>query len=294
MRATKTRIIVLYHGADLDGKASAAICLKKFPGSYMRPINYGFKSFDWKDIDENTRVIIVDFCLEPWSMMEKVLSKAKSLTWIDHHQTSINEYQTHHKGETIPGIQKTGTAACILTWKYFFPSEPLPEAVELLGQYDIWQLEDPRVLSFQFGMRSISHEPGSDIWGKLLNPGVVAEETVKQLTKDGEGILRYQRIQNNLYARMLSFVTNLIVGEESYRAIACNAAMNNSQLFDSVWDGNKHDLMLSFHRRSDQQWSVSLYTKHDDINVGEIAKVFGGGGHPRAAGFTCCKLPFIY
>ncbi|WP_077297406.1 DHH family phosphoesterase [Virgibacillus pantothenticus] len=31
--------------------------------------------------------------------------------------------------------------------------------------------------------------------------------------------------------------------------------------------------------------SVSLRTIKDDVNVGEIAKEFGGGGHPKAAGF---------
>jgi oligoribonuclease NrnB/cAMP/cGMP phosphodiesterase (DHH superfamily) len=290
----KTRTVCFYHGSDLDGKASASICLRKYPGSYLRPINYGFKSFDWKDIDENTRVIVVDFCFEPWTMMEKMIKKAKDFIWIDHHQTSLDEHNTHHKSSPIKGNRTIGTAACVLTWKHFFPEEPLPEGIRLLGEYDVWRLEDPRVMSFQCGMKSISHEPGSDIWGALFGPDCISSDRIQNLIHDGEGILRYQRIQNSLYVRMLSFVTNLIVGEQSYRAIACNAALNNSQLFDSIWDGEKYDLMLSFHRRSDAQWSVSLYTKHDDVDVGAIAKTFSGGGHQKASGFTCDKLPFQF
>ncbi len=35
---------------------------------------------------------------------------------------------------------------------------------------------------------------------------------------------------------------------------------------------------------------ISLYTNHEDINVSEIAKIFGGGGHAEAAGLT---IPYI-
>jgi len=30
----------------------------------------------------------------------------------------------------------------------------------------------------------------------------------------------------------------------------------------------------------------SLRTRRDDVDLSEIAKKFGGGGHPKAAGFT--------
>jgi nanoRNase/pAp phosphatase (c-di-AMP/oligoRNAs hydrolase) len=39
------------------------------------------------------------------------------------------------------------------------------------------------------------------------------------------------------------------------------------------------------------KWVVSLYTTKD-IDVSEIAKKYGGGGHKQAAGFTCDKLPW--
>jgi len=48
--------------------------------------------------------------------------------------------------------------------------------------------------------------------------------------------------------------------------------------------------MIGFVRRMGQ-WTVTLYSR-DGINVGEIAKKYGGGGHANAAGFQCEKLPF--
>ena len=292
----KTKTIVLHHSADLDGKLSARLCLRKYPGAYLQGINYGFKNFNWHDIDEHTRVVMVDFCLEPWSMMVHMQEKAKEFIWIDHHKTSIAEDEKHvvagHK--KIKGIRQVGLAGCELTWNYFFPTELIPTAVQLLGRYDVWDFTDSRVQPFQMGMRTISHEPTSDIWEKLLGPESIAEDTVINIVRDGEIIVRYKKLQDTLYVKMLSFLTLISPKgmDCSYRVIACNAAMNNSQLFDSIWDGNKYDIMASFHRRNDQQWSVSLYTKHDHIDCSAIAATFGGGGHQKAAGFVVEKLPF--
>jgi oligoribonuclease NrnB/cAMP/cGMP phosphodiesterase (DHH superfamily) len=294
----KTKTIVLYNSADLDGKASARLCLRKYPGAYLHGINYGFKNFDWREIDEHTRVVMVDFCLEPWHMMEHMQEKAKEFIWIDHHKTSIAEDEKYiaagHK--KIKGMRQVGLAACELTWFHFFAAEPMPTAISLLGRYDVWDFTDSRVEPFQMGICTVSHEPSSDVWDKLLGPECVAEDTVSNILRDGEVIVRYKKLQDTLYVKMLSFPTRINPEGTNccYKAIACNAAMNNSQLFDSIWDGNKHDLMISFHRRSDQQWSVSLYTKKDNIDCAFIASTFGGGGHQKAAGFVCSKLPFDF
>jgi nanoRNase/pAp phosphatase (c-di-AMP/oligoRNAs hydrolase) len=38
--------------------------------------------------------------------------------------------------------------------------------------------------------------------------------------------------------------------------------------------------------------TVSLYSTKPEIDCGEIARTFGGGGHKGAAGFQCTELPF--
>ena len=40
------------------------------------------------------------------------------------------------------------------------------------------------------------------------------------------------------------------------------------------------------------EYIVSLYTTQADLDVAEICKKHGGGGHKGAAGFTCNELPF--
>lgn len=53
-----------------------------------------------------------------------------------------------------------------------------------------------------------------------------------------------------------------------------------------------YDLMITFVRRKDKLWNVSLYSTKPEIDCGEIAKSFGGGGHKGAAGFQVKELPF--
>jgi len=117
------------------------------------------------------------------------------------------------------------------------------------------------------------------------------------------------------YRQQATFPDNKYV---TYKAIALNIGMSNSKVFDSVrrkdcdylphidldvgvcprCNGLGHiepyDLMITFCRRSDKKWNVSLYSTKADIDCGAIAKSFGGGGHKGAAGFQCEDLPFEY
>jgi oligoribonuclease NrnB/cAMP/cGMP phosphodiesterase (DHH superfamily) len=96
------------------------------------------------------------------------------------------------------------------------------------------------------------------------------------------------RYRDNYYSKLLnSFGFELEF--EGYKAIACNAGAVSSQLFDSV--ANKYDLLIPF-VFDGKKWTVSLYTKRNHIDVAELAKKYGGGGHKQAAGFVCEKLPF--
>ena len=40
-----------------------------------------------------------------------------------------------------------------------------------------------------------------------------------------------------------------------------------------------------------EKWTVSMYSTTHDIS--DICKKYGGGGHAKAAGFTCVELPFM-
>lgn len=288
------KIWCFYHGADLDGKCSGAlVAIHHNWNVELRPINYTDK-FPWNEIQPNDVVYMVDFGLQPFEDMIKLNSMCH-LIWIDHHITAIQNYDAYMETEDavgIAGLRDLKFAGCELTWKYlnggvdFDPHMPKP--VYLMGRYDIWKWQDiPHALPFQYGMKLYkdTHPKNRDLWESLI----IEEDDyiIKDIINNGERLLEYQRNLDASACRIMAFETEF----EGLKAIAMNRMPAGSQLFDSVWDTDKYDCMIAF-ARTDGKWNVSMYTDKDGINVGEVCKKHGGGGHVGAAGFSCEVLPF--
>jgi len=304
-------VICFYHIGDLDGKCSAAIVrLSHDQEVELVGIDYGWK-FPWEKITKDTHVIMVDFCLEPFEDMLRLRREAKSFIWIDHHKTAIAEYESAKEGLfisdrislSIDGRREIGTAGCELTWDHFRGGER-PLAVKLLGRYDVWDESahgwHDEILPFQYGMRNQDNGPEAPLWIELLTPQYEDYESIaiQKIIEKGKIILAYEERQNELYVKVCSFETilaePLVVGKpcRQLRVIACNKALANSKLFDSVWDPEKYDLMATFYLQKKGTWKVSLYTTRADVDCSAIAKARGGGGHQKAAGFICSRLPW--
>lgn len=288
------RPLCVFHYADLDGKASAAIVKYALRDVELYGYNYG-QPIPWEKL-RNRDVIMVDISFQPFSEMEKLKGVTNSLVWIDHHEAAIveaNKAGWLRGVDGVSGIWETGVGACELTWRYYFPDNVLPISIKLLSLYDVWNHEDPRVLQLQFGMRLEDTRPESVFWVNEIfrynEHGAGFCEPVRVM-RNGEVILQYQKQQNEAMAKARSFATEL----DGLRLIACNTGLNNSNLFDSVWDPNKYDAMCLFQwaPKEGGQWTVSLYSQKKEINLGELCKKRGGGGHVGAAGFQCKELPF--
>jgi len=270
-----------YHSADLDGKCSGALIKLQHPACEMIGINYGY-DFPWDTIGPEETVYMVDFSLQPFSKMERLHSiLGPKLVWIDHHKSAIDDLD--QSGRFILGIQKVGLGACALVWEYL-NKLAMPDWLMLLARYDVWDHDDPRTLPFQYGMRNRDNGPDAPIWRTLTNTG---ESLVESIIHEGEVILNWEIRQNKIRAKSLCFETEL----DGLKVLAANQGLINSQLFDSLWDPAKYDAMLTFNWRNGQ-WTISLYSTKDTIDVGSIAKCHGGGGHKGAAGFQCRDLPF--
>ena len=267
--------VCLYHSADLDGKCSGAIVKKIYPNCQLYGIDYG-QPCPWDLIKDKT-VIIVDFSFPIETMIK--LNQISDLIWIDHHISAIKELEK--SGVKIKGLRNTAKAACGLAWVYF-QKPPTPKTVKMLGAYDRGDLSDPLTLPFQYGMRQFNTDPeNQELWSDMFKDIRFAE-----IYKQGQNILQYVRRHDEKFSHAYCFEITF----EGLRCVVLNRQPLNSKVFDSVWDENKHDLMIGFAKRQDV-WQVSLYTTKD-IDVSEIAQRHGGGGHKKAAGFVCKELPF--
>ena len=263
-----------YHKSDLDGHCSGAIIKLRFPECEMIGVDYK-DSFDDFKADVGETIYVVDFRFPADEM--KTISEDYDLHWIDHHKTSIDE--AHASGFLSSGGQslEVGIAACELTWGYLF-KEISPLSIRLLSKYDIWDHEDQRVMPFQWGMRDNPDTlpDNTDFWKTVF----FKQGFVEYTTEKGAVLLRFQANQDAKYAKGMSYETEF----EGFRAIVMNKSYANSKAFDAVYDPEKHDIMIMFGVKPGQ-CKYAIYCDKPEIDVSEIAKKYGGGGHRGAAGF---------
>lgn len=266
-----------YHNADLDGHCAGASVKNFISDAELIGINYG-DEFPWETIKKEDAVYMVDFSIQPFSNMLKLRSLCE-LTWIDHHKSAIEECGS----TSFMGIQQDGVGACALVWHHFASDAPL--AVRLLAEYDVWNHKDPSTLPFQYGLKLENTHPSNEVlWHSLFEAG---QAELDPVILRGETILKYMAQENEKYIKACAFETEL----NGLKCIAVNKMLTNSQLFDSIWNHDKYDAMLTFGFRKGK-WTVSLYSTKPDVDVSTIAKTRGGGGHKGAAGFQCDYIPF--
>jgi oligoribonuclease NrnB/cAMP/cGMP phosphodiesterase (DHH superfamily) len=287
-------IHIFYHKRDLDGQCSGAIAKYYFleenyvENIKMWPYDYG-EPFPFDKIMDGEIVWMVDITTNPYEVMLEI-NKRYNLFVVDHHKSFI-DFQVKHK---IPGYFEIGKAACELTWEHCFSSEKMPPLVRLLGCYDIWNKSaeydwDDYIMPIQMGIKIRDADPvsGYDFWKTYFNwfrgNSYYAEQLLYTIKNSGKDILKYQMKED---AKTCSFFAFPAIFE-NYKAICLNSTRFNSKVYESVWDKEKYDIMLAWVNVKGERYSVSIYTDKPGVDVSEIAKSFGGGGHVQAAGFQC-------
>lgn len=276
-----------FHHIDDDGK-----CAGYWVNYYTKDkkeerefiaIDYGIR-FPIEKILPDEEVYIVDFSLDPKDM-NQLLEITKNVIWIDHHKTAIEKYKDYPFD--IKGIRYDGIAGCMLTWLYFqgvMPPcknkiEEAPTFTRLIADYDVWTFYyGDRTKYFHIGLGALELTPFSKEWDLMREDGLV----VNQIITTGMEIEKYKDNCAKTYCDVLGFETEF----EGYRAYALNKGLCGSDDFKSV-DGSKYDLFIGF-VYDGLQWKYSL--RSEKIDVSEIAKKYGGGGHKGAAGFKSDSL----
>lgn len=299
------KILVIYHRADFDGIFCREIA-KRFLGDTALYVGLDYGDSDAIVPPGIETIYMLDISIEAWM-------KDPRLIWIDHHKTAFKKF-----GTSIPGYQIDGVAACRLAWQWFSIIQhnaqnrtnealqvPLPSkqdfidrkvdepyAVQLAGEYDIWDKRNPEAELFQHGLRS--QDLTEHIWEGLLDAnykdGIFqSAKTTRYLIEDGRAIQYSKTKENEGIIRAFGFTIQF----EGFTLLACNTARYNSQLF-AAGLLLEHDGCLGFNWDGQkQEWRVSLYSDKPGVDLSVVAVKYGGGGHRGACGFRSKTLPFI-
>ncbi len=273
-------MLCVYHIADHDGKGSAAIVKSVYPEIETLGLNHDME-VPKEVISGHDKIIVCDYCLPMDYMME--LNATKDLIWIDHHISSIKEYEkaVAAGAKPIEGLRQDGTAAIVLTWQYFYPNKEVPLGIKLLGMSDVYDLSDERVRPFEYAIQSLGvNRPDENVWKELINNTMNIDEMVAK----GEAILSWIKVRNYRLVRGISFTSEY----KGHRCICANMPQGKSEFFDSLDNLNRFDFMVNFFMNKHNRWNLSFYS-YKNFDVSKIAAEFGGGGHFHASGASGLK-----
>lgn len=233
--------------------------------------------------------------------------------WIDHHVSSITSID-YDVLSNIPGLRIVGLSGAALCWLYFLtpnvileqfnlfkfnnrnkevPKETAKEVIdksnmleliEYTHRYDIFDLND-NILEFNYGYTTLDVDT---IYADLENL-----EVIPRALERGRLIKSYIDEQNekivNEYAIPYTFkytsgdITALFniltLNHNTFSSLVFGETIKDYD-FVMIWSKKKNCYRCSFYKGTDS-----------DIDLSVFAKIFGGGGHPGAAGFTL-HVPF--
>jgi len=328
--ANPKEIMKIIHHNDLDGRASA-FCVamwgpKRQPCEFIE-INYG-RPFPLERIGDGEEVWIVDYSIE-LEEMRQLLERTVNVVWIDHHFTALDKYQD--LAGHIMGVRSTLDAACALTFKYIhwwarggvqdrIPTEqldpavthpkslpPVPAVIRAVADWDSWRhasmapQQAQEVLNFKAASEANDTHPTSRFWlDCLMREGETRPKepyTAGHLPQGlaqwnlfmAQGsVIRQYKAQNTADMRAaLGFECEL----DGLHVFALNAPHWSSESMGGKLAMEKYDALCPFFfDASIGLFRFSLYSTR--VDVSQIAKARGGGGHKGAAGFQSPALPF--
>lgn len=297
---------IFYHKSDLDGKCSGAIALDHFV--FMGRINSAYKDFNLYPIDyydplpldemgENSALYFLDIFPQPYEERYESLLEAgvlpENIIVCDHHKTFLDSPVAGKVG----GNSSIEFSGCELTYMFFnrVGYDKVPSWIRKLGRYDVWDKYsgfswEKEILPFQYGARDLLGDSIGSAWDLFwrYTPEQV-KDLEKQIESDGLKILKTEERVNKELMENFSFEAVF----DGINVLACNTNKMSSNTFKSKYDKEKHDAMMPFLFTKDGKIKVSLYTEKEDLDVSEIAKRNGGGGHRKASGFMTDREEFF-
>jgi oligoribonuclease NrnB/cAMP/cGMP phosphodiesterase (DHH superfamily) len=262
------------HHNDADGRACGAIVRRALGKEVnLYEMDYG-DSLPLDLIVIADHILIVDFSL-PKEEMEKLATYHK-FTWIDHHKSALEEMDGTADGWA--GVRDTSEAACVLTWQYFYPGLPVPRAVTLIGDRDIWRWAEKDTGAFNEGLYQRYTRPyNDDLWVPLLNDD---PEMLAQLIDSGGNIRDARLREIRRSTTRYSFEANF----EGYRTLVINQR-GSGDLGSQIRNLGYEIGYCYVDKISEGQLMTYVTLYSDNVDVSQIAQKFGGGGHVGAAGF---------
>jgi oligoribonuclease NrnB/cAMP/cGMP phosphodiesterase (DHH superfamily) len=286
--------ICIYHFPCLDGFASAlAVWLKWGDEVEFRPANYG-KPLPFSDIAAGAHILFADFCGPADDM--RSLAEHHKVTVYDHHKTAEASMRDLLADKIVDGVFDMARSGCGITWDEIHGGKR-PQLFDHMEDRDIWRWTVPHTK--EIFATVASHPYDFQTWKWLMHR---CDETMayQEMIAEGAAIIRKQEkdiaewIENGTQwwlfhptekAQMplslarheddISFRVPVLSCPYTQGSDAAHALLQrypDAPFAAYFWDAD-----------GVRRWG--LRSEDGRVDVSEIAKLRGGGGHRNAAGF---------
>lgn len=288
----------IYHKNCPDGFSSLMTLLKSKKISKDAIIYHDVPStiYPPKEID-NKDIIIMDVAYK-YDVLKEIFERAKSVVFIDHHVTIRDDVQNlsnipkyKKKVKIIYDVNESGAS---LTWKFLFKNQKMPLFIKYIRDNDIgtWKMKDTKPFIYCLRVK-YDIDLKKDIVSKwkelfddkktkeLVKIGKIYEEYANSLLD--ENIRRYSMEafpSNKLYKDFTDYFDK--PGQYKVAVVNGGGCPNASILGNKMMDTLNCDFVILWtYQMEKKEYIVQFRSKI--VDVGNIAKIFGGGGHKLAS-----------
>lgn len=267
--------IVYFHNPCQDGIGSAWIATKYLSDYELVPYSHG----DDMETDYNDKVIYFLDMAPPVEIYNQ-LKITNKVYILDHHISNQKIYKDIKDENVIFDMNKSGVG---ITWSYFYPDKELPYFLKCIQSRDLWKFDIEHTKDFceGFYLACSSVESNEEIlvlFDELYNN----ESQINKYIDIGK-LLNQKK--NKKVDSIGSYALEKIYDFEGHKVCMVNA---DSEIASELGNylSSKPECDFAIIWRYDhvyQKYSISMRSS-DKVDVSEICKRFGGGGHKNAAG----------
>jgi len=292
---------IIYHKACLDGFSGFFVAYTS--GRLTKDV------YIHEDVPSTTKippgidgkdVLIIDVAYRK-EVLEEIFKSARSVVFIDHHISIKNDVEELHKKynkkSNITIIYNDDRCGATLTWIYLFGRQEIPLFLKYVEDQDTGKWLYPKTRSFIFALKCYYHlsteSKSLNKWFRLLN-----KENVVKLIKKGRYMKTYNDhiVNINLPRHTLERFPSKKIYELNrgtftkpgqYKvAVYCgHNCPSVTELGVAAMEKINCDFCIMWvYNLDSKKYVLSMRSK--EVDISEIAKIFGGGGHRLAAACT--------
>lgn len=261
--------LIIYHGNCADGFGAAWVAHRYFKLRGVEPELHAGVYGEPPPACEGRDVFILDFSYKR-PVLEKMLQTAWRITILDHHKTAEEDLKDLVHPRLVIDFSMLSSGV-MLAWNYFFPNEEPPQLLLHIEDRDLWRFKLPCTREIQAAL--FSHPYDLQTWTSLtqaplrdlINEGIAIE---RKHFKDIDELLKVTTRKMKIGSHLVP-VANLPYTLASDAGHVLATGQPFAACYYDAPDGRV----------------FSLRSHEEGLDVSEIARQYGGGGHQHAAGF---------